>query len=456
MTGQAEAPGRTRRRNRRSVRQWWRSWEWPVVGLAAVIGLVLGCIGFWFYFRDEPAWNRHPWEILYKTIQLLPLQFSWFNKPLHWTLQVARFLLPTLAVYAAVKGLAALYVEQLQVLRVRLFARNHTIICGLGQKGLLLARRLRERGERVVVIERNEENDLVRAARDVGCVVMFGDATEPYMLNRAGISHARHLVAVCRDDGMNAEIAVQAKGLVRQYGGNLHCVCHIFDARLWALLNEQPPIPDSLGGFRLEFRNIYKEGAAELLKSDPHFPDPAAEACPHALVVGVGRMGESLLVELTGRWRAVRRSDKDRFHITMVDRQALAKHRFLLSEYPQFAGVWCLKPAELDVNTPQFQEGGFLTDAGAVQRVYVCLDDDSLGLMAAFRIQQQLRARSREVAVIVRTRQQGGLAALLNSIDDPSCPPHCVKAFGLLDHTCRPELWLDRADRPAPEKGTQP
>jgi len=73
---------------------------------------------------------------------------------------------------------------------VRLFARNHTIICGLGQKGLLLARRLRERGERVVVIERNEENDLIRAARDVGAVVMLGDATEPYMLNRAGISHA--------------------------------------------------------------------------------------------------------------------------------------------------------------------------------------------------------------------------------------------------------------------------
>jgi hypothetical protein len=448
ITDSTQQRSRSRRDTLQAIRIWWRSWEWPVVGVLTVVGLALGYIGMWLFFRDAPAWNRHPWEILYRTIQLLALQFGWFDKPLHWTLQVARLLVPALAVYAAVKGLAALYFEQLQTLRVRLFARGHTIICGLGQKGLLLARRLRERGEQVVVIEQDEENDLIRAARNAGCVVLLGDATEPYVLARAGISHAHHIVAVCRDDGLNAEIAVRARDFAGGRSVPLHCVCHIFDTRLWSLLKEQGMLPGKSQNLRLDFRNVYKEGAAELLKHDSEFPAPVAVICPNALVVGVGRMGESLLVELARRWHQVRGSDRGRICLTLVDRLAEAKHDFLLSEYPDLTETWNLIPVELDINSPGFQEGGFLLDTGehgSIQRAYVCLDDDSLGLMAALRIQHQLGVRGRHVPIFVRTRHQGGLAALLRSVDDPTCPPDSVRAFGLLDHTCKPELWLDES-----------
>jgi voltage-gated potassium channel Kch len=416
--------------------------------LLVLTGVALGVVGFGRYFADAPAWRRHPWELLYRTIQLVSLNFNTFDKPLDWTLQVARLLMPALAVYAAVKGLAALYVEQLQTLRVRLFAHGHTIICGLGQKGLLLARRLRERGERVVVIEQNEENDLIRAARNAGCVVLLGDATESYVLARAGISRAHHIVAVCRDDGLNAEIAVRSRDFAAARGFPLHCVCHVFDTRLWSLLKERGVLPGKSQNLRLDFRNVYKEGAAELLKHDPGFPAPAVGTCPNALVVGIGRMGESLLVELARRWSQLRGSGRDRICLTMVDRLAKAKHDFLLSEYPDLADTWDLVPIELDINSPRFQEGDFLLDTGehgSIQRAYVCLDDDSLGLMAALRIQHQLNIHDRHVPIFVRTRHQGGLASLLRSVDDPTCAPDCVRAFGLLDHTCRPELWLDEA-----------
>jgi hypothetical protein len=428
-----------------AIRTWWRSWEWPAVAFIAAIGVLLGYIGFLRYFADAPAWHRYPWELLYRTVQLVSLNFSTFDKPLDWTLQLARLLIPAVAVYAAVKGLAALYFDQLQTLRVRLFARGHTIICGLGQKGLLLARRLRARGERVVIIERDEENDLIRAAHDAGSVVLLGDAAEPYMLRRAGVNRAGHVVAVCRDDGLNAEIAVRSREFAAARTAPLHCICHIFDTRLWSLLKEQGVLPGRDDGFRLDFRNIYREGAVELMKHDPEFPSAEPGARPSALVVGVGRMGESLLVELARRWSALRKTQSSRIDMTMVDRLADSKREFLLSEYPELTGTWNLVPVELDINSPRFQEGGFLDqqDDANIQRVYVCLDDDSLGLMAALRVKHQLTTRGRNVPIFVRTRHQGGLASLLRSVDDPDCPPDCVKAFGLLDHTCKPELWLD-------------
>jgi len=442
-------PNEPRTRHRRDVRGvvrgWWRSWEWPAVGVLALIGLALGYLGLLRFYADAPAWQRHPWEILYATTQLLSVQFGGYDRPLHWTLQVARLLLPAIAGYAAVKGLAALYFEQLQTLRVRLFVRNHTIICGLGQKGLLLARGLRARGEPVVVIENDAENDLIRSARDAGSSVLLGDATEPYMLRRAGISRARHVVAVCRDDGLNAEIAIRTRELAELSGNSLHCVCHIFDSRLWTLLKEHQAEAVK-GNFSLEFRNVYAEGATELLKNDPRFPDLTSGPVPHALIVGVGRMGESLAVELAGRWQVVRREDARRMRITLVDRHAEAKRDFLMSEYPQLADAWELCPVQLEVDSPEFQTGRFLSGTRQdidIQRAYVCLDSDSLALSAALRIERQLRMYNRRIAIVLRTRQYGGLAVLLRHIDDPECPQDCVKVFGLLDHTCKPELWLD-------------
>lgn len=453
MTGSSLPLEQDRPPRRRSIRLWWRTWEWLVIGVAALVGLVLGYIGTWLYFRDAPAWHRHPWEVFYRTIQLLPLQFGWFDKPLHWTLQVARLLLPALAVYAAFKGLAALYVEQLQALNVRLFARNHTIICGLGQKGLLLARRLREQGRRVVVIELDAENDLIRPARAIGCVVLVGDATEPYMLNKAVISRARHLVTVCRDDGMNAQIAVTAEKLVDRHGGNLRCACHIFDSHLEKLLRTQAPRTEAGRSFRLEFRNIYEEGAARLVELDACFASGKPGAGHNAVVVGIGRMGESLLLGLAERWQKQRGDSREPLRITMVDIAAQAKLRYLLSEYPQYAGVWELTPVEIDITSPDFRRVDFLPGAHAVQRVYVCLDDDSLGLTAALRIQEKLRQNGQHVPIVVRTRHNRGLARLVEGIDSRECLPNCVLAFALHEHTCEPGLWFDH-DTGQDEKGT--
>jgi len=141
-------------------------------------------------------------------------------------LNVARVVAPLVAGYTALQALGQLLAEEFQSFRLR-FLYRHVVICGLGRKGLILARAFLERGQAVVVIEQDAENDFVRQARDLGAAVLLGDAAEPSMLRKARVARATHLFARCGDDGVNAEIAVRAGQLVTSRSGPLlTCVLH--------------------------------------------------------------------------------------------------------------------------------------------------------------------------------------------------------------------------------------
>jgi hypothetical protein len=142
----------------------WRRIQWPLAACLAVAALVLGFVGFTRFFAalGEP---RSGWDILYLTIQLFVLESGSVFGPVPWELQVARLLAPGVAGYATLGALGILFRDQFERFRVRFF-RGHVVICALGRKGLLLAKSLRERGDRVVVVEEDAENDLIRTVRE--------------------------------------------------------------------------------------------------------------------------------------------------------------------------------------------------------------------------------------------------------------------------------------------------
>lgn len=422
--------------------RWWRSWEWPAVAALFGAGLVLGTIGYARYFSLEPGW-RHPiLDSIYHSFQLTVLQFGILNRPLHWTLHVARFLLPVVAAYTAIKAVGALYSEQLQNLWVRLFCRDHVVVCGLGQRGLKLTRALVARGQRVVVIEQDAENDDIRAAQDSGAAVLVGDATRQDVLRRARVDRAESLVAVCPSDGLNAEIAVQAQRVGRDRGNRLHCYCHVDGFRLRGLIERHRAESQAAGGVQVDFFSIYEKGAEVLLSLEPPFECVPAGASPHVLILGVGRMGESLLVRLAEQWREKRGDAALKLRATILDRLALGKRDFLLSEYPELDGVWYLNPVQAELKELEFLTGRFLSEEEwqDVCRVYVCLDDDGAGLAAALRVEAQLKKRGRMIPIVLRTREGRGLAVLIPPAGCLDCPRDGLRAFPLLEHTCTPEV----------------
>ncbi|HVS02736.1 MAG TPA: NAD-binding protein, partial [Thermoanaerobaculia bacterium] len=470
MSAAAPPPAPPKSRRRRGRRAALRDYEWPVVWVIAFLTLVLGAWGFWLWAARGGGDPRLP-EVTYRSLQLFVLESGDVPPPVPWPLQVARFLAPMVAVYTASKALAVIFRGQLERARVRTW-RGHVVVCGLGRKGERLTRLLAERRPRrwwawrrllarlglarpadgrgtprhVVAIERHPGNPAITACRESGAVVVEGDATDPRTLERAGLARADFLVALC-DDGTNAEIAMQASDWLheqpgRREGGPLRCVVHLFDPELWELLRQQ----ETTGGdelFRLQLCNVLDGAARVLLARHPPFPRPAgatAERPPHVLLVGVGRLGETLLVQAARAWWRERRGE-GRLRVTVVDRVAGERMALLTQRYPRLAEACGVATVDADTRSPQFERGDFLGLDDSRTRVsiaYVCLGDEPLAVTAAL----SLRARLAPFAlpVVVRLAEEGGFARLLAG-GWRRAFPH-LHGFPLLDEACRPELLL--------------
>lgn len=88
---------------------------------------------------------------------------------------------------------------------------DHTIICGYGRVGQMLALELSNHGESLVVLDRNP--DRVQLAIEDGFLALEGDAVNDDVLHRVGLFRARTLATVLPDDATNVFITLTARDL---------------------------------------------------------------------------------------------------------------------------------------------------------------------------------------------------------------------------------------------------
>ncbi|UCG52161.1 MAG: potassium channel protein [Candidatus Latescibacterota bacterium] len=101
--------------------------------------------------------------------------------------------------------------------------RGHSIVCGFGRTGGLVAELLDEDGYAFCVIENNrdKEEDL----RDSGYLYLMGDATEADELREAGVERAHAVMALLPSDADNLYLTMTAKEL----NPNVLVVARAFD-----------------------------------------------------------------------------------------------------------------------------------------------------------------------------------------------------------------------------------
>lgn len=417
-------------------------YRWLLVGFIWIVAFVLGYVGFSNHHSaiGEP---RSVWDNMYFSLQLFVLQSGGVTGPVGLELQVARFLAPAIAIYTALLALTLMLHEQIILLRSKFF-KDHIVICGLGRKGMLLASGFREEGERVVVIEQDDNNSMISECKGHGSIILIGNAADPYMLRRARIGRAKHLISVCGDDGVNAEVAVNARKLVSNRGGRaLTCLIHIVDLQLCNLLRERESKIARADAFRLEFFNVYESGARVLLDEYQPFDRTALEgaSAPHIVVVGIGLMGETVVVNAARKWWDAGKQGGKRLRITLLDREAEDKGQSLLMRYPQLEQACDLIPMQVDIKSPIFEQAEFLFDENGncdVGIIYVCLDGDSFALRSALTLQR--RVKEHDVPIVARMNYDTGLTTLLQEEDKVRDSFSNIHAFGLLDRTCTPQL----------------
>lgn len=431
---------------RKYLRIWWQAYQWPVIGVLAFIAFILGYIGFHKYFIALGEF-RSKFDIIYLTLQLFVMESGSVSSPISWQLEVARWLTPILAAYTVVRAIAVIFHEQLQLLRVR-FMSDHIIICGLGRKGLLLVQRFSTLGYKVLVIEQDEGNDMIDQCGEVGAIVLIGSATDQNLLRKARVHTANHVISVCGDDGVNAEVAVRAQELVGDRKGKvLTCIVHIVDPQLCLLLGVQEIGTGSVDAFRLEFFNNFNSGASAWLKEYPVFDEATGkinDTWPHLIIVGIGRMGESLIVQMAKKWKDLSPSVKEKLHITIIDKVAKSKLESLCLRYPRLKNVCNLIPFQMNIESPEFQKADFLFDNQKkcnITSVFVCLDNDSSALSAALVLYDRLKKY--QIPIVVRMTHDAGLASLLRGDKVSGGSFEGLSAFGLLDKTFKPELLFE-------------
>lgn len=423
-----------------SLQNFWQDYGWFIILVVWLIALALGYIGFVKHAAANNI-NRSALSTLYLTLQLIPTESGAVDGVVSWELEIARFLIPTIAAFAAVRAFTVVFRQQVQLFRLH-FISDHLIICGLGQKGFLLVDHFRALNEKIVVIEQDEDNNLIPLVQERGVVVLIGDATDEALLQKAAAQRAKYILAVSGDDGINTEIAVRAQELSRQRSeGVLTCIIHIVDPQLRDLLREQELGTAQASTFRLQIFNIFDHGARLMLQQYATFDAP--DHVPHLLVIGLGHLGESVVAHAARMWQEHHPTGDKRVRITAVDWKATWEIESLYVRYPQLNTYCELIPQEMDIHSPQFQRAEFLLNGKssiAVDTVYICMDDDSKGLHTGLTLLRQMRSSS--TPIIIRMTENTGLATLLRYEYGHNSTFKQMYAFSLLTQTCTPEMVL--------------
>ncbi|MGC4002318.1 MAG: potassium channel protein [Pirellulales bacterium] len=88
---------------------------------------------------------------------------------------------------------------------------RHTIICGVGRMGSILARELKAADKPFVIVDVDEKRLL--AAEELGYLTVHGDAAEERFLEAAGIQRASILATVLPADAANVFVTITAREL---------------------------------------------------------------------------------------------------------------------------------------------------------------------------------------------------------------------------------------------------
>lgn len=107
-------------------------------------------------------------------------------------------------------------------------ARDHVVVCGLGNIGYRVVERLVQRNVPCIAVESADDGRFVGSTRRLGVPVVIADASRPETLAGMRLAGARCLMALTSDDIANLETALAARAI----RPDLRIVLRLFDADL--------------------------------------------------------------------------------------------------------------------------------------------------------------------------------------------------------------------------------
>lgn len=428
---------------------------YPVLAVAGITALLLGFWGYWSFGDGSHSAS----DAVYGSVKLFLWGAALPPEPhIGVSLNIARFLAPLVAGWAAVIALMSLFRDRLQQMMIPL-KRGHVVVCGVGYVGFEFLRKLHNAGYRAVVIEENRANPQIDMCRGWGFPVIIGDGRLERTLEVAGVKRAARLLAVTADSTVNTEIVTRARrlagerraGPVRRWQMHnrfgpprLQCLARIDDTDLCVLLRTAESNRDD-DDSALDFFNIDEVGARLLLD---RYPIDTGRP-PHILVVHLGALGAELVLHAARKWHDERGDRLAPLRVSIVGDHAEEQVSSLLDKHPaleQVCDFSCYSATVRDVDRLSAIDRGRrarLTATGelddlaepVISRVYVTEYRDERAVEAALNLR---RALDPSVSVVVALSRAYAIANLLE--DESTASSVNITVFKTLLETCGVEL----------------
>jgi hypothetical protein len=405
--------------------------QFIVIGIGVVITLCIGYVGFWKYHHDH---QKSILDLIYLTISLFPIQSGALEGSIPWELEVARFLAPALAAYTAILAVLFIFREEFHNFKLKQI-NNHVVICGLGRMGWQLTKDCLAEGKKVVILEKNEANEYFSLSKDLGAILIMGDATEERLLKKARVEAAEYLIIECGEDTTNVEITFKIYGLLKESGRGRKCTCfvHIVNLMLHNLIKRNKIFTDTRDRLEIRFFNVYQNSARLLLKEHPLDYKPISVhdgKQVHLVIIGFGQMGESLLLQAV---RISHFANMKKLMVTIIDQRAEWKEKILFDQYPNLKELVEISFQQSDVQDPEVVRliTTIIDNGMFIPTIALCMDNDGNNFSLALYLNEKLK--NRKVPIKIRMNDDTGVATLFR--EKANLFPQ-INIFGMMHQTC--------------------
>lgn len=329
---------------------------------------------------------------------------------------------------------------------------GHAVICGLGDKGMLLTKTIKEKGYRVVVVEARNNHADIAGCKERGVLVLVGDASDKVMLEEANTGRAGLLLTMTGNDNTNIAIAQQAlmltQEVLQEHGSpNLRCYAHITNSSLRDVFARHDLFARSHEGFDASIVNVYETAARVLLEKHP--PDFFAMKQGlegeklRIVVIGFGKMGENIVKHAA---RIGHYAEWGKLEIIVLERNArVSAEKFLAAHgdgkippsfiVPDVAVRFVDRDPECVVSIAEVVDD----DSCVPAVIYLALDDDSTAISLAVRFRNMLRSNATPIVVCIHSL----LPDLLDDKSSPFTATHNIRTFSILENACGYQVLME-------------
>ena len=289
-------------------------------------------LGVWGFCKLGCHWTNS----VYETIRLFVINpSSLLDNGISWQLQGARWLIFTAFVLFTFKLFFEILAPKfITEQTIKLFYRNHIIICGLNQITINIIEKFEN--EKIIVLTQ-EENLYAETLKAKGKKMIIGDFTDENFWKKAKLKNASQLYAVIDNDELNLKAIWSAFSYLESNKNRskaLRSFVLIKDRELKNILEETTLFQYKTNVFDGSIFNINEMGIKYgiAMNMDKILPQKM-ETAPKILLVGLTERTEIVLLNLAHCFTM----NRENFHFTIVEKET-EKIRSFQKKYAYLCG----------------------------------------------------------------------------------------------------------------------